>query len=393
MKPTVKIVSLLLAVMMLLTAVMSGCSLSKEWSYKANDKELAIGVYIYALYNAYSRAQSFAEKLDDYDSTKDTWLEKEITDDDGNTEVASKWIKEQAQLTCLEILAAEQELKRLGASPDEATVANLDTAAEQNWNFGTTYTQYIGYVQPLKTTLEPYGISFDSFKLVTSTFVANEDKLFEALYLEGGEQEVTKDEIKKYFDENYARYSYLPVQLYTSTTDEAGASSNVAMSDADVKKITDEFDGYVKQVNAASNASETSSKLLSEYLTANGKDESSIVTNTAKKDETNAGEEIEKAIGELGEGKATTIKVGEGENATLYYIFRYTRKEAEDDYLTSGTNDTAIISKMKEKDFSAYMKDLANKLDYQKNSGAVDRYDPKMFFVAKEPETTAATEK
>ena len=389
MKPTVKIVSLLLAVMMLFTAIMSGCSISKEWSYKTSDKELAIGVYIYALYNAYSRAQSYAEKLDDYDSTKDTWLDKEITDDDGNTEVASKWIKDQAQLICLEILAVEQELKRLNATADEAMVSNLDSAADSNWNFGTTYTQYIGYVQPLKTTLEPYGISYDSFKLVTSTFVANEDKLFEAIYLEGGEQEVSKDEIKKYFDENYVRYSYLPVQLYTSTTDEAGTSSNVAMSDADVKKITDEFEGYAKQVNAASNASETSSKLLSEYLTANGQDESSIVTNTAKKDETNAGEELEKAINDLGEGKATTLKVGEGENATLYYVFRYTQKEAEDDYLND-TNKTAIVSKMKEKDFTAYMKELADKLDYQKN-GAVDRYDPKMFFVAKEPETTAAT--
>ena len=389
MKPTVKIVSLLLAVMMLFTAIMSGCSISKEWSYKTSDKELAIGVYIYALYNAYSRAQSYAEKLDDYDSTKDTWLDKEITDDDGNTEVASKWIKDQAQLICLEILAVEQELKRLNATADEAMVSNLDSAADSNWNFGTTYTQYIGYVQPLKTTLEPYGISYDSFKLVTSTFVANEDKLFEALYLEGGEQEVSKDEIKKYFDENYVRYSYLPVQLSTSTTDEAGTSSNVAMSDADVKKITDEFEGYAKQVNAASNASETSSKLLSEYLTANGQDESSIVTNTAKKDETNAGEELEKAINDLGEGKATTLKVGEGENATLYYVFRYTQKEAEDDYLNDA-NKTAIVSKMKEKDFTAYMKELADKLDYQKN-GAVDGYDPKMFFVAKEPETTAAT--
>lgn len=390
MKPTVKIGSLLLAVVMALSAVFAtGCSMSKEWSYKTSDKELAIGVYIYALYNAYSRAQSYAEKLDDYDSTKDTWLDKEITDDDGNTEVASKWIKDQAQLICLEILAVEQELKRLNATADEATVANLDSAADSNWNFGTTYTQYIGYVQPLKTTLEPYGISYDSFKLVTSTFVANEDKLFEALYLEGGEQEVSKDEIKKYFDENYVRYSYLPVQLYTSTTDEAGTSSNVAMSDADVKKITDEFEGYAKQVNAASNASETSSKLLSEYLTANGQDESSIVTNTAKKDETNAGEELGKAINDLGEGKATTLKVGEGENATLYYVFRYTQKEAEDDYLNDA-NNTAIVSKMKEKDFTAYMKELADKLDYQKN-GAVDRYDPKMFFVAKEPETTAAT--
>lgn len=395
MKPTVKIVSLLLAVMMLFTAIASGCSIGKEWSYKANDKELAIGVYIYALYNAYSRAEGYAEKLDKYDSTSDSWLDMEITDDDGNTEVARKWIKDQAQTLCLEMLAIEAELERLGATADEAMLENLTGAAESNWNFGTTYTQYIGYVTPLSKTLEPYGISYDSFKEVTAVFAANEEKLFEALYLEGGEQEVTKEELTKYFEENYVRYSYLPVALNEATIDEATQESkNVALSDAKIKEITAALDGYAKEVNAISDtakAAEASEKLISEYMTANEIDESALVTNTGVRNETNAGDELDKAIAELGEGKATTVKVGEGDSAVYYYVFRYNMQAAKDDYLTPGTNDETIIAKMKEKDFTDYLKDLADKLDYEKSS-AVDGYDPKMFFVAKEPETTAAEE-
>ena len=64
MKPTVKIGSLLLAVVMALSAVFAtGCSMSKEWSYKTSDKELAIGVYIYCLDLAYQQAQTKAKEL------------------------------------------------------------------------------------------------------------------------------------------------------------------------------------------------------------------------------------------------------------------------------------------------------------------------------------------
>lgn len=396
MKPTVKVLSLLLAVLMLFSAVAAGCTLKKEWCYKTDDDKLAIGVYIYALYNAYNRAQSYAEKLEDYDSTKDTWLDMEITDDDGNKEVASKWIKEQAEESCLELLALEAKMKELDASADSATLKQFEDDAESNWYFGTTNTQYLQYYSftPYKDTLEPKGVSLESFKRFAANFAANCEKMFELLYLEGGSQAVSKEEITKYFEENYVRYSYLPVPLYSSTTDEATQQSkNVAYDDAKIKKITDALDGYAKKVNDTKDtakAAEASEKLLKEYVAANGMEESAIVTNTGIRNETNVGKEIDKVIAELGEGKAKTVKVGEGDTATYYYVFRYNMQAAKDDYLTPGTNNNTIISKMKQKDFQKYLKDLAADLKHEK-SDSVDSYKPGMFFVAKEPETTAAS--
>ncbi len=396
MKPTVKVLSLLLAVMMLFTAIASGCTFSKEWCYKTDDDKLAIGIYIYALYNAYNRAQSYAEKLDDYDPTKDSWLDMEITDDDGNKEVASKWIKEQAEESCLELLALETEMKKLDASADSATLKQLETDAESNWYFGTTNTEYLQYYSftPMKDTLEPKGVSLESFKRFAATFAANCEKMFALLYLKGGSQEVSKEEITKYFEENYVKYSYLPVPLYTSTTDEkTQQSKNVAYDDAKIKEITNALDEYAKKVNDTkdtSKAAETSEKLLKEYVAANGMEESSIATSTGIRNETNVDKEVDKVIAELGEGKAKTIKVGKGENANYYYVFRYNMQAAKDDYLTPGTNDDTIISKMKQKDFQKYLKDLAADLKHDR-SNSVDSYKPGMFFVAKEPETTAAS--
>ena len=115
MKPTVKIGSLLLAVVMACSAIFaSGCSFNKEWSYKTSDKELAIGVYIYCLDLAFQQGQTLAKKLDDYDATNDKWFDLEITDDDGNTAVARQWMKDKAQEMCLEFLAVEKALKDAG---------------------------------------------------------------------------------------------------------------------------------------------------------------------------------------------------------------------------------------------------------------------------------------
>ena len=218
MKPTVKIGSLLLAVVMALSAVFAtGCSMSKEWSYKTSDKELAIGVYIYCLDLAYQQAQTKAKELDDYDGTNDKWLDLEITDDDGNTAVAREWIKDDAQKKCLNFLAVEKGMKDEGASVDEATQQAADEQAKTYWNVGQ-YANY-GYIMPMSKELEPYGISFDSFRYCTSQYSVNYSALFAKLYGEGGSQEVSDSELEEYFIENYVDYSYIPVQLYEASTD------------------------------------------------------------------------------------------------------------------------------------------------------------------------------
>lgn len=397
MKPAVKLGSLMLAVLMMFTIIASGCSVNKEFSYKTDTQELAIGVYIYELSEAYAQAQKYAEKLEGYDPTSDSWLDMEITDDDGNTAVARQWIKDKAEQYCLEMLALENELQKLGATVDSALLEQYKTQSQSYWDFGVPDAMYLQYgygYNPMKTAMEGFGISYESFEYANSNYNAMKSKLFEVLYLDGGSKAPAEDEVTKYFEENYVRYSYLPIALYTSTTDEAGEATNVAMSDDEVKKITKEYESYAKAVNKAAKqatANKTFEDQINAYLKANDLTENSpLVTNTAIRNETNIGEEIDKAIAELDECKATTVQVGKGETAMFYYVYRYDMQSAKDNYLTDDNKDN-IIYKMKETDFNDYLKGLIAELKYEKG-GAVDGYDPKMFFVAKEPETTPATD-
>ncbi len=384
MKPAIKMGSLLLAVMMVFTAVFaSGCSLEPEWSYKTSDKELAIGIYIYSLNSAFSEAKSYAEKLDDYDGAKDTWLDMEITDDDGNTEVARTWIKNKAQKTCLKYLAVEKAIKDQGATVDSATLASAKDQSKSYWEVGP-YASY-GYIQPMKDELEKYGVSFESFSYCTADYSVNYSTLFASLYDAGGSQAVADSELVKFVEDNYADYTYFSVPLYESTPDETtGETTSVAMSEDKIKALKDEINGYVSELNSGKSFDD----VISKYMEANGLTENPAADNDKIefKDDFSAGDEVKAAYEKLETGKADAVTVGEGTTATLYLVYKKDIKSDSSEYVTS--NHASVLSKMKTDDFDAYIDELIEKLEYEKSS-AVDKYDPKMFFVAEEPTTVA----
>lgn len=386
MKPNVKIGSFLMAVVMIFSVlIVSGCtpiSLNKEWSYKTADKELAIGVYIYSLDTAYQQAKSYAQELDDYDESKDSWLEMEITDDDGNKEVASKWIKDQAKLMCLSYLVVDEQIKKENI---DVSLASADEQAETFWNVGQ-YADY-GYVMPMKDDLEPYGISLESFRYCSTEYSTKYQALFNKLYKEGGSKEVTDEELTKYFNDNYTDYSYFSVNLYTASTDEAGESTNIAMSDKEAKKVTDEIDGYVKDINNG----KAYDDVIDAYMKANDIESNPATSSIENLENTSLGDEVKEALEKLENNKATAVKVGSGENAVYYFVYKRNIKDAAKDYLADEANSAKVLSSMKGEEFDDYIEELTKKLDYEENTSAIDKYEPKTFFIPVEPTTSAET--
>lgn len=389
MKPNVKIGSFILAMIMVLSVVIvSGCTpinLNKEWSYRAGDKELAIGVYIYSLDTAYQQAKTYASELEDYDETSDSWLDMEITDDDGNKEVASKWIKDQAKTMCLTYLVLDEQLEKENVEIPEASIASADEQAETYWNVGQ-YADY-GYFMPMSEDLEPYGISLESFAYCSTEYSVKYQALFDKLYKEGGSKEVTNEELSEYFSDNYTDYSYFTVNLYTASTDETGASTNVAMSEEEAKKVTDEIDGYVKQVNGGTSYDD----VVAKYMEANEVESDPSVSNTENLENSSLGDEVKDALKELDNNKATAVKVGSGESAVYYFIYKRDINDAKADYLADENNSAGALASMKGDEFADYLEGLTEELKYEENTSVIDKYDPKMFFVPVEP-TTASEE-
>lgn len=391
MKSNLKIGSFVLAVLMCLTAVLAvGCSpvsLDKEWAYKTSDNELAIGVYIYSLNLAYSQAQSFAsEQLDDYSKANSDWLDKEIEDDDGNKQVAKDWIKEQADIMCKNYLVVDEQLAKAGIELSTEDTATAEEQAETYWNVGQ-YASY-GYVMPMKDDLEPYGISLESFTYATTLYSTKYSKLFEHTYGKGGAEEVSDSELTDFFTENYVDYSYFTVNLYESTTDESGTSKDAALSENDAKKLTDEIDGYAEEINKGSSYSD----VVAKYMENNSIESDPSTSNVENINNSSLGEEVLNAVKELDSNKASTLKVGSGDSAVYYLIYKNDIKTDVDDYIKSDTNRPTVLSNMKNDDFKDYLDSLAEDLDCEVNTSVIDRYKADLFFEAVEETTQAATE-
>lgn len=385
MKSFMKVCSLLLAVIIAVVAV--GCtpvSLKAEWSYKTDTNELPIGVYIYSLNLAYSQAESYASELDEYDATSDAWLDLEITDDDGEKAVAREWIKNEAEKMCLAYLVVDEQIEKLGIDVSGATMDSANSQAKEYWDMGQ-YASY-GYFMPMSEDLEPYGISYDSFAYCTTQFSVKYQAVFNKVYGEGGSKEVADSEYETYFTENYSDYSYFLVNLYEASTDEAGTQINVAVSDAEEKKLTSELDGYAERVNKG----ESYDDVIADYMKANDLDTDPATSNVENLENSSLGEDVLEAIKSLDNNKATTLKVGDDDTAVYYFVYKRDIKDDVQSYVYDETQRSSILSSMKAEEFSDYVDELAKELDYEKNESAINKYKPEMFFVKAE-ETTAAT--
>ena len=238
---------------------------------------------------------------------------------------------------------------------------------------------------PMKDDLEPYGISLESFRYCSTEYSVKYQALFDKLYKEGGSKEVTDEELTKYFNDNYTDYSYFTVNLYTATTDEAGESSNVAMSDEEAKKVTDEIDGYVKDINGGKSYDD----VLAAYMKANDIESDPATSNIENLENSSLGDEVKEALKKLDNNKATAVKVGSGENAVYYFIYKRNIKDTAKDYLADETNSANVLSSMKSEEFADYIEELTKTLDYEENTSVINQYEPKMFFVPVEPTTSA----
>lgn len=382
MKNFTKLLAVILCMVIALST--SACSLKPQYSYKTDDTELAIGVYIYALYSAYSQAESLAQETESYDAEagtydgSDSFLKVQITDDDGVTATADEWITNEADKTLRNLLAIEHEYNRLGATMDETTVESYKASAKEYWDYGPYYSLYgEQYISPYSDIFEPLGVSYESFEYFYLAS-AKQEVVFDLLYADGGEKGVDDEELTKYFTENYTSYTYFNTNMYEvkdATNDEGETvSENVALSDSELKKIENNFKGYADSLSGGKKLDDVVSEFMKDYELES--DPSS--SNVEIMDNSVIGEDLVNAINELSEGKATYKAIGEENSQVMYLFYKGKIADQVDEYIKDATNRESILQNYKGEEFTSYIDELANSLDIE-ISRAVKKYTPAMF--------------
>ena len=375
MKNFSKILCVVLALVLALSA--AACSFTQQYAYEKDDVQIPIGVYIYYLYNAYSSAQSYAQKSDLYDSESGkydgnkSFLKIEITDDDGETAVAEDWIKNKAEKDLKTAAATMLKFNELGCTIDQTELDSAKTYYQSYWDQG------------YKEQFEGYGISFDSFFMAGYTISVMESEAFKAEYGTDGPSAVSDTDLEKYFKDNYTSYKYFSANLYktetTTTEDENGestdSSTDVALSEDEIADYQKTFDGYASELANGGSFDDVVNEYMSKYSVE--EDPRTENVEVISEDTT---DEIMKTIKDMKDGQAMTVTIGDDDNTKqLYLVYREPIEKQLEAYMEADSdNRNSVLSSMKHEDFDKLLLDYAQAQGVALSS-ACNSYNPSMF--------------
>lgn len=360
---------------------LSGCG--NAYALKTDNAEISSGVYRYCLFSAYQNA---TYSVEDYTQPI---LSQKI-----NGTPAEEWIRETALTYLKPILVVEDKMKELKLSLPDETRYNAKEAAATDW-------------KNYKDMFESYGITQDDYQYVMYDYSAKYSTVFEAIYGEGGEKEVSREDMEKYFKENYADVDY----IVASTTKDDGT----AMSDDEIEAVKKEFAAYAKEIN---NGDKTIQEVDKEY-TASIQEESTSSEASSAADDTSSATEAEEetnlhsvtgsitvansypeametAVKKLKNGKAQMVDASDTGYIVLVQkhnindaVTKFFDNEDED---TKKSNRFQILVDMRQEDYTEYMTKLAEDFDESRitwNDAETTNLDLKALF---EPDSLTSSE-
>ena len=353
MKAMKRIVAGSLACATLAASAVSLTGCGSTWALKTDDAEVSSGVYRYALAYAYQYAMY---NVDDYTQPV---FSQEI---DG--EPAADYVRQAALDYFIKgYLVIEEKMKELDLSLSDVERYNAETAAKEDWN-SDDFASY-------KEMFESYGITQDDYQKAYYDYSAKYSKVFQAIYGEGGEKEVSREEMEEYFTKNYSNIRYI-------------VASTSGMTDEEIKDTTKQFKGYADEIKDG----KTLEDIDKEYTASLHEDETADDTSSAATESTADGETEEEtnlisriglltttsypeamvtAVGKMKNGAVQVVDASD--SGYIILLEKNNIKDAIETFLDNEDeeqrqdNRFQLLANMKEEDFTAYINDLCENYD------------------------------
>ena len=344
---------------MLLTGaiVLSCAACSGEdtaWIMRNGELEMPAGAYINSLIESYYEASSLVE-----DSEKDV-LKQQIDGKD-----ADEWIKEEALKATKQNMAVCAKFNELGLSFSEQELMTCQTQAES-------------YDEQAGENLEKNGISKDSIELLYQiTYM--KVKVFDAIYGEGGEKEVSEQELRDYYENNYIK---MAVQTFNFPAEPEVAED----ATEEEKEMYDEFyQGERSNVYTNAESLYTQGQIGLEQ----GKSWNEVL-NLYKQDNADNGEEYDMTTNNyrLVDTATTTLNadiIGALKEAEVGEIIKVETDNMIAVGATADLNEdptdfeyvkSTICHALKDEEFENMLLETASDESFEVNQKAVDRYAP-----------------
>ncbi|MBQ4051005.1 MAG: hypothetical protein IJD13_05190 [Oscillospiraceae bacterium] len=316
-----------------MVASFAGCG-DTAWTHRSATAEVTSGMYIGFTIEAMQQVGS-AEGYDANLAVKDMTL-------DGVNGLT--WVQNTAEELARRYLAIEEKFDEMGLSFTAEEQASLNAYIDSFWAYaGSEY--------------EAEGCGRASF---TSIFTNTEKqlKVFDAIYGEGGEQEVPEEELRKIFESDYVKASYVVIPLLSE--------SYTPLTGDDLKKVQEEAEDLYEKVQNGADFEQAKA----EYEVRNIEGAEPKAEDTSEYLNNNAGYP-EALINDL--FAAAPGDVGKTEDTNCIYIWQ---KQALDD---EGFDElrVTILSKFKGDEFISTQTDWADGLKVTLNEAAIKKHHPK----------------
>ena len=372
MKLTKRIFCTVLTVALLLSVMLTGCSLPRltiggtpAIAGTVGGREVTTGEYLAYLYNTFNEIY-YNQQVYMYDQyyqagyiDTDPWAQESYAYGEGENApkvTLSQYITLQTQDAIVRQEALTAMLKENGLPWLEEDEKNIN--------------EDLAEIDPNACLAS--GFSYENYAKAYKNLYLNERSLFFGLYGEGGKRAVSVEDQKKYFEENYLSYKIIKIAL----TDDEGTELN----EEGKKKITDELNGYLEIYNKDKNFEAA----VDAYNKANAekdaeveasKDEDNRVNVDAKASEMDA--DLQEAIRsvEVGTAKIVTYSEG-GKTPTAALILRLDINEPADLFTDEQEN---ILSSMKYEEFDEEVTAAAKKIERSFDKTVEKKCDPKKF--------------
>lgn len=322
-------------------ALFTGCSKNYEKVVTVGDMEFSPSMYLCAQFNAYSTAWSKVDE--DVENILAETIE-EVS--------AEEWIHAET-IRNLQVYAwTEKTFDEMGLELNELDTGYIDELVEYYWPYNEEY-------------YTANGIGKETFKKF-NVFSYKLDKIFSAMYGEGGEKEVTDAEYEAYMNDNYARVTgfYMPKQ------DKLGKE----LGEKDMDVIKGYCEAAVEELNNGADLKETAEKykttagdyLKLEVLYEDAKD--NVIDSYIGRDSTAFSGEVEDQAFAL-EPNSEFVW---GEMDEDFIVYKRIANFGEGSELEELKSD--LLAEMKSEEFNTYAQTEAAKLATEEDAAAVKFY-------------------
>lgn len=330
----------------------AGCSSADtSWIIRSENTTIPAGVYLYNMMYSYMQAQYMVE-----DWEKDV-LSQQIEDKD-----ASQWIQDDAMYGTKRVLYLNELFAEKGLSLNENDQAIIDSAVEASYSAN-------------EEVLKKNGVGEQSLEMLTATELMN-TYLFDAIYGEGGEKEVSEEDLRQEYDANYVKIAMLGFSMPTEgtlsedATEEQKAEAE-ELYQQQLSAAKQEADNWWVKAQAAQDAGKDFNDIVNEYNVAAGDDEATdnfVVTR--KDDSANIPSLVMENLDTLEVGKVQKL---EDDN----YIYIVMLKDINEDPQDFELSRPSVLSDLKYDEYNQEIDAAVEAASYEVNQAAVERYTAK----------------